>query len=67
MIGYRRTAAAVAARFQADSSPVQLGEMSDELHGGIALAKNEGLEARKEHVVRQRGNGRQHVLVHDLE
>ena len=50
-----------------DSSPVQLGEMSDELDGGIPLAKSEGLEAFEQSFVRQPGRGGEHVLVHDLE
>jgi hypothetical protein len=45
--------------------PVQLGEMADELDGGITLAHGERLQAREERVVRQPGRGGEDVLVHD--
>jgi hypothetical protein len=45
--------------------PVQLGEMADELDGGVTLAEGERLQARKERFVRQPGRGGEDVFVHE--
>jgi hypothetical protein len=46
-------------------SPPELGEVRDELHGGIALPNCEQLDASEKRVVRQLGGGGEDIFVHD--
>ena len=44
---------------------LELGEMADELDGGVALPTSEVLQAGVERIVRQPGRGGEDVFMHD--